>query len=422
MLRLLCAIAVMLFVAPASAQTFDFAYAASGELESACRRDRGALWGVELCAPLLVVDPASRRVWASQADGDGSLRPGGDGWSGTLPEGVPIANSSLDWAGVRWIMVMAPLPESPEDRRVLILREAWHQVQARLGLPAASADCVHLATARARTLLRLEMRALASALRSNGRARSQASQEALIFRAARLAEFPGAAASEAALDRNEGLAAYTGVRLGAATPETYAARTLDRYDQQDSYIRTYAFATGPAYGLLLDQLRPRWRDEARTGAAAADLLAASVRPDPLTSRRLQEASDRYGAAAVAAQEAAHVDNRREQLTTLRAQFSTQPRLEVALLSPRFEFDPGQITAIEGLGSFYAALVVRDDWGEARATSGAMLNGDRNRLVLAAPGADGRSGPGWALRLAEGYRIAGPGPDGVFWIEAAAPAP
>jgi hypothetical protein len=35
-------------------------------------------------------------------------------------------------------------------------------------------------------------------------------------------------------------------------PYLYAARILDRYDGDYALARTYAYASGPAYGLLLD--------------------------------------------------------------------------------------------------------------------------------------------------------------------------
>lgn len=91
------------------------------------------------------------------------------------------------------------------------------------------------------------MRALASALRSRGSARHRSAREALMFRAARPAAFPAGAAGEAALDRNEGLASYTGVKLGAGDgADMFAARTLDDYDSHDAYARAYAYATCPA--------------------------------------------------------------------------------------------------------------------------------------------------------------------------------
>ena len=57
-----------------------------------CEADRARLWGVELCAPLLVADPSTRIVWASQPDWTGVLQTNRSGYSGILPQGVTIAD------------------------------------------------------------------------------------------------------------------------------------------------------------------------------------------------------------------------------------------------------------------------------------------------------------------------------------------
>lgn len=313
MQRLLIVLCLALWVTPTGAQTLASAPAAGAELRSLCAADNGALWGASLCGPLIVVDPTTRAAWATQADVDGVLSPGGDGggWTGVLPAGVPLANTSVDWGGVRWIMVMAPLPEDIDKLRVLLAREAWHRIQDQIGLPAQPGNASHLESEEGRTLLRLEMRALATALLSNSRGRRGAIRDALHFRTHRLARFAEASASEAALDRNQGLAAYTGVKLGAgANPELFAARTLDEYDRHEALARTYAYATGPAYGLLLDALLPAWR--ARLGGyAPADLLAQAVNQP--AGGDIRTTAARYGGDAVAREESARAQRQQARI-------------------------------------------------------------------------------------------------------------
>src|SRR5690606_1975948 len=149
-------------------------------------------------------NPNSRRVWANQADSDGVLKERDGVFTGALPQGVPVANTAVDWAGRRWSMVVLPLPEDRVARRVLLAHESWHRIQDELGFAASSLTCSHLDTERGRTLLRLEMRALAQALRSEGDSRWRAARDALLFREQRHREFGDAAQTETALDRNEG--------------------------------------------------------------------------------------------------------------------------------------------------------------------------------------------------------------------------
>jgi hypothetical protein len=226
----------------------------------------------------------------------------------------------------------------------------------------------------------------------------------MFFRNMRLAEFLNAGYAEASLDRNEGLAAYTGVRLGAGSEASYyAARTLDRYDDHEALARSYAYASGPAYGLLLDDYRSSWRRELAE-SSPGDLLAVTLRPPPYDPTEFDRLSVRYGGAEIAEEERVFAHGRAAQLATYRTQYSTGPRLVLNVTSMQMEFDPEQVTPVDGLGSVYRTLTVRDAWGELRATEGALISGDFTRLVLANPGPDGLSGPGWALTTLPGLRV------------------
>ena len=411
-----CALTVLLSIAlPARAQPYALERSATEELRSICDADRGQLWRVSLCGPLIVVDPATRAAWASQADGGGLLTSLNDGgWRGVLPQGVPVANSTVTWSGVRWIMLAGPLPADASQRRVLLAHEAWHRIQDQIGLAAQSSDAAHLESERGRYFMRLELRALATALRSRSSSRRRAAQEALLFRAARLAEFRTAAASEAALDRNEGLASYTGVKLGAEEPDFFAARTLDQYDSHQAFARAYAYATGPAYGLLLDDYAEDWRRNLGR-FSPADLLARALPGKEISPRRLRRTAERYGGPAIAVEERDRALAQRARITELRQRFGQGPRLELPLRQMQYEFDPSQVTPIEGLGNFYSSLTLRDVWGELVAAQGAVIDANFTRLTAAAPAPGGLAGPGWRLRLNPGFGVAGPDGQGVVRV-------
>jgi hypothetical protein len=284
------------------------------------------------------------------------------------------------------------------------MHEAWHRIQASIGLPAQEANAAHLETERGRYFMRLELRALATAMLSNGRARLTATRDALAFRLARFASFAEARSAEASLDRNEGLAAYTGVKLAAAdNAPLFAARTLNDYDAHQALARSYAYASGPAYGLLLDQLRPDWRSTLAAWAPA-DLLVGELRARVLPTRDLQRRAERYGGPQIAAEERSRAETQRQLVAALREKFSEGPRLELPLGDMQMEFDPNQVTPIEGLGSHYSVLIVRDVWGELRASQGALLSRDFTRLVVALPDLTGLAGPGWTLSLTPAYAV------------------
>lgn len=388
---------------------------AAGELHDICAADHGRLWGASLCGPLIVVDPQTRSVWASQADAEGVLLRNEGGWIGRLPQGVTVANTSVEWAGVRWIMVMGPLPESAIERRVLVAHEAWHRVQGRIDLAAVSSENRHLESERGRYLLRLELRALERAMTTRGQARWRAAADALLFRATRLHAFEGAAAEEAALDRNEGLAAYTGMKLGAGRDAfSYAARTLSAYDHHNAYARAYAYASGPAYGLLLDQRDRSWRRKLGPDAPA-DLLTRALRAAS-DAAALPSAEARYGGLTIASEERARAEAQAALIADLRARFAEGPRLVLPLQQMQFEMDPNRVTPVDGLGSVYGVLTLRDAWGEiAVHEGGGLISPDFTQLTVPRPAPDGLSGPGWTLRLNPGFQVTRAGQEGVISV-------
>ena len=107
-----------------------------------------------------------------------------------------------------------------------------------------------------RRWFRLELRALAAALESEGPASRAHVENALTFRAQRRALYPLADSLEPALEMQEGLAEYTGDRLAMTlTGEgpSRVARRVREFQSNPAYVRSFAYATGPALGLLLDR-------------------------------------------------------------------------------------------------------------------------------------------------------------------------
>ena len=53
----------------------------------------------------------------------------GEIFRGRLPDEINIANTATDWAGVKWTMMMLPLPEDAGRRAALLAHEMWHRIQ-----------------------------------------------------------------------------------------------------------------------------------------------------------------------------------------------------------------------------------------------------------------------------------------------------
>src|ERR1043166_2566345 len=226
MTKVVCLLLVLITWPAAQASSIDTKLAAQyfQQLKQTSDRDGGKTWGLPLYGPIMLVDPRTGNIVANQADLEHKLVSQDAVFIGQLPKEINPANTAIDWAGVHWTMVMWPVAELPQPRERLLLHECFHRLQAKLGIPARDAVNSHLDTLNGRIWIQMEWRALEHALRQTGPAQKAAIADALIFRSYRRSLFPDSANNENALELNEGLAEYTGVKLSSADAEETAVR------------------------------------------------------------------------------------------------------------------------------------------------------------------------------------------------------
>ncbi len=326
------------------------------EADALTRADGGKLWGVSLGGGLLLVDPETRIAYANQPDTEGRLRRVGQVLRGEISTDVNLAHTSLDWAGGRWSMILLPLPENKEVRGTLIVHELWHGVQEKLGLPASTAANNHLDTPDARYWLQLEWRALAAALAAKGAKQAEAIRDAALFRERRRALFPGSAALENSMEIHEGLAEYTGVKLsGASDPAKFVIENeLRDAPKKPSFVRSFAYANGPAYGLLLDATGAPWREHLHPAADLAALLRQRLKielPAEISDAAAARARQ-YDGASLAAAEESREKTRRALVADYRARLVEGAVLKIPLRQMQMQFDPGNLVPLESLGTVY----------------------------------------------------------------------
>ncbi|MFL6591154.1 MAG: hypothetical protein ACJ8GK_00385 [Luteimonas sp.] len=348
---------------------------------------------------------------ASHADAAGTFREDAGTFVGTLPANQGAANTSIEWGGQRWTQIMWPPPTQDTPRHILMAHELFHRIQPQLHLPGRpEAGNAHLDTVVGRVYMQLEWRALGRALRSDSDVeRRKAAIDALLFRAARRQSFPDAAAQEDALEANEGLAEYTGVMVGAPSgaQRDAALADLSAHVADDTFVRSFAYATGPAYGLLLDRYAPGWRTHLASGEALGDMLGASLRaPAPAAAVRQARSRMRlYDGKALQASEARRDEVHRHLLAAYRAKLVDGPVLVLPLQHMQVQFDPRTLQPLGDAGTVYPTLHLSDDWGTLDATSGALISADWTRLTVPLPAttASGRmTAPGWTLTIKPGW--------------------
>ncbi|MCA9768463.1 MAG: hypothetical protein KC485_06585, partial [Gemmatimonadetes bacterium] len=162
-------------------------------------------------------------------------------------------------------------------RDKLIAHEAFHRVQQALGLNARDAINAHLDEEDGRVLLRLELRALTAAATRTGATADAAARDAVLFRFARHRRYPGADSLEAMLELQEGLPEYTGAALALRTRSDTAAvlqAATREFESRPTFVRALGYGTGPVLGLVLDRVRPAWRQQLRAEGFAPQLRTA----------------------------------------------------------------------------------------------------------------------------------------------------
>jgi hypothetical protein len=412
----LAAFLASVLATPAQAQGVDTlsASAAVAMFGANCRALGEALWGRSLCGPHVLVHAPTRAALTSRPAPGEAFAPVAGVYAGQLPAGMAAANTAVEWGGERWAMVLLPLPADPRARYALLAHEAFHRAQPELGFDMADPASPHLDEEAGRVWLRLELRALARALETTGEDADRAIVDALHFRAHRHGLFPGADTLEGKLELNEGLAEYTGVRYAAMVlggDDPWTARATRAVENSASLVRSFAYATGPAMGLLLDRHEPGWHSRVHARGLAG-LLAEAVAGDaPLVAgeAELVARAAAYDHTAIAAEEAERASRLAARLADIRGRLVDGPVLLFRQTSLNAVFNPNELVPVPGEGTYYPTASFRAAWGQVEVhEGGALLTADWTTLRLPAAEVqveDGAvRGAGWILELAEGWRL------------------
>jgi hypothetical protein len=180
-------------------------------------------------------------------------------------------------------------------------------------------------------------------------------------------------------------------------------------------VRSFAYASGPAYGVLLDESGNEWRKTLSPESDFGALVAAAYH---VTVRRIDEgavlaATRQYDGDAVIAAETERASKMEKELADVRRRFVDGPVLVLpAVGNISFGFDPNGLLALDENSVVYRPLRVSDRWGVLQADSGMIVrkNGAIQQVVVPAPkstAGNALSGEGWKLQLQPGFRI-GPG--------------
>jgi hypothetical protein len=404
LLALLGATAVNAQVDPQLAQRYF------EEATMLCERDAGRLWGVSLCGPMVIFDQATGTRATSQPEPEG-----------TTPRFPGFADGPVSWGGLRWfVWLVWMLPQNDADaRQQILLHGLFHHIQPELGLTPSDGSNEHLDTLEGRVWMQLEWRALRRAVESSGSERAEAIADALAFRRERRRLFPGAADNERRDEIREGLASYTGIAAWANSPaeaRRAAAVAAAGGELQTSFVGNFEAASGPAYGVLLDELLRGWRREVRATSDLGDMLASATDRPPTAD--VAAAAARYDAATLRTAEEARDRAQLVRVAELRRRFVDGPVLMMPAAGSGTSDTTGSV-GIPGIGTvFFRNFTLSARWGRLTANDGVLRSADGTTLSVPITGSlEGSTlqGDGWSATLSSGWVLRQSARPGSFTI-------
>jgi hypothetical protein len=301
------------------------------------------------------------------------------------------------------------------------MHEVFHREQEALGLRQPDALNNQLDMRPGRTWLRLEYRALARALEllPDQNAARRHAESALIFRAERRSLYPGSDSLEATLEIQEGLPEYTGQRLAMQQTDEGPARVAkyvrDYEANTPTFVRAFAYGTGPAIGVLLDQLDPAWRERVRKNRDIGGLLADAIhfQPPRDLDKTARARAHEYGWDEVDRSEAVRDSARAPAMQGYRSRLGSGP--VVTLLQSKdslaWSYDPTELVGFDLQSTVYPSGNFSAPWGKLSVDHGGVLvQNDFSWIRVGIPstpipaGAKEIKGDGWTLALNPGWSL------------------
>ena len=371
-----------------------------------------SLWNTNLYGPILLVNPQTRAIVANLQDSAKQLIQENSLFKGTLPANINVANTSIEWNGTRWAMIMTPLPTEIHKRNALFAHELFHRAQQALGFKQGNPDNTQLDSKDGRVSLRLELAALKKALAGSSENEKRIHlSNALYFRKMRHQQFSQSGITENELEMNEGLAEFTATTIAINNSKERAkflSFAIDAFLHNPSYIRSFAYATTPAYGFLLWQKNKQWTKNIKpdTDLTRLTISAFKLKLDTSSTLFVEKAKSYDGANIVAAETEREIRIRAE-LALYRKKFLEDAHTEIALIKMNISFNPGNLVTLDDKGTVYPTMRVVDEWGILNVSAGGLMSPQWNRISLTAPTSINdvsANGDGWSIELKPEWKM------------------
>lgn len=376
-------------------------------------REHAKLWDKDIYGPILFVDPDTRVLYANEPDNDNALVEENGYYTGVLPKEISLQNTSLEWNGKTWAVVMLPLSGNKNQRVDLITHELFHSAQPSLDFNIRGADNYHLDDKDGRVYLRLEIEALRAALQSRRlRQAEEHLRNALIFRKYRHLIYSGSQVSENNLELLEGLASYTGQMMSGRDKwqlREYLIRRTGIFVDLPSFVRSFAYETVPIYGFFLYQKDNEWNKKITGETDLTEYFEDAFGLDMriILPVYVRQVAEDYRGREIRDEEALRSERNSLSISELRNKFFENPRVEIKLENMNISFNPTNLIPLDvDEGTVYPTLRISDNWGILTVTEGgALMSPGHTWVVVSEPAKITENeviGDGWRLELNKGY--------------------
>ena len=174
-----------------------------------------------------------------------------------------------------------------------------------------------------------------------------------------------------------------------------------------TFVRSFAYLSGPAYGLLLDEASVPWRKNSQADFGELLQRALSIELPSNLAEAADARARNYDGETLHQAETKRDAVRQKRIADSRARLVDGPVLVLPLDHVQFSFDPNAVQPLEGHGTVYPNCRVSDVWGVLTVSRGVLITADFKKAFVAAstdPAARPLKGPGWQLDLRPGWRL------------------
>ena len=349
--------------------------------------DNGKLWGKTLYGPTMFVDVQTRNLVANQQNKENSFEQKGDLFFGQLPEDIIIANTSISYCGEDWTCVIWDDSRDLLTSTQLLIHESLHRIQDEIGLPSCGSSNQHLDETEGELQLKLELGILKDLLQNDSKDLTEGLRDAMTVRKYRQTMFPNG--NENQFECHEGMAEYTAFKLlpldndNEAIRKGLVAAAITKGMDGSGFGNSFAYLTGPAYGLLIDEMIPDWRNGIRSGKTIPDVISTVIPvPDTIDNAKMERISARYNLTDYLNKERSRLEARDKEDAELRDRFSESKWLVIPNDNINFGFNPSErLVAYDTIGVICNTMQLRGSFGTLEVGNGIMRTHNWSSFII-----------------------------------------